>query len=846
MNVIKKKNNIKRILDILFITIIVVLTIWNLGDCDRIKIVDDEFGYWGIAALISGFEWSDLMAVTEYYSFGYSIVLIPLLLLHKIGVAMPVIYKLALIMNAGFMALVYCLIRYVSKKLFHDFPVTFIQAVSLFITLYIGYSSRTHSAWSETYLLFMFWCVVALFVRFVEKPCCLNVFLLLLASVNAFAIHMRALGIVIAVLIVLFLYFAGNWKTVDKKCVLAVVVFAIGLLGLFFAAKEYVTNFLYSNQGSTSVNDIPAQLEKTKSILSVTGMIDYALSILGKLYYSGAATFLFILVGFVSAVFSVVSTLICLIRKKVVENVPKQWFTFFVLLAFLGELGIACIFNCIMFFSGDATKALHMDSVVYGRYLDFAIGPMILFGAVAIYEMKDHYKEVVLAGLLFLIGMFAAQYQIDILAYYNETGTKGFRQAASPWFSLLYQGNLNYFMYYTACISIFIFLVLLFISMLGKKKKYGITIAIMLAGIFSGFCGMISSLEFVESKAGKVKTVATVEEIVKMTDETVPVYLVVREDGEAASDAKILQWTLGERGIHTLPYTELQNIDMDQTIFLSDSSDVRVRGVLSDQTDYLYDSGSLAVFVSERNADFDLLQEKAKEMAKVANPVTQKIDLAGITTDLSYVKANGSLYYNYQAQEGYLTGGMGVFPEDGIYEFMIDIRIRDGAAGSETGYITVGDTTGYVQDTIVLHADDFAKKDRQTISTRVKVEDGKEPFIGVYTYGDAAFRIYDISYRKVVGNIETDNDEFTDIFQSLEEEYDIDSVFYIDSNNSALTGFPDYEITMKYLPGEIIGYKENFKDIPYVAEKTDDCVINVLEEKLKRLYETENYIVYME
>lgn len=844
MNVTKEKKNYIIILDIVFVIMIAVMTLWNLSACDRIKIIDDEFGYWGIAAIVTGFDWSDLMAVTEYYSFGYSVVLIPLLLLHKIGIAMPVIYKLALIMNACFMVFVYWLIRYVSQKLFPDFPTSFMQAVCLFITLYIGNSFRNHSAWSETYLLFMFWCVIAFFVRFIENPNYCNIFLLIFTSVNAFAIHMRALGVLIAVLIVLTLYFAQNWKMVDKKYVIATIVFTIGLLGLFFVAKEYVTNFLYSNRGNTSMNDIPAQIERTKSILSVTGMIDYAMSILGKLFYSGAATFLFVLIGFAYAVFRVFITFGSLVAKKPIQNSTKQWYTFFVLLSFLGELGISCIFKCIKFFSGDITKVVHLDSVVYGRYLDFAIGPMILFGAIAIYEIKDHYKEVVLAGLLFLFTMFAAQYQIDILTYYNEDAM-GFRQNASPWFSLLYHGNLNYFMYYVAGISAFVFLLILFIGMLGKKRKCGITIAFILVGIFSGICGLTSSKEFIQSKSSKDKTVETVREIIEVTDATVPVYMVVREDGNVTSDTKILQWTLGERGIHTLLYTELQNMDVDQAIFLTDSSDVRIRGVLSDNADYLYDSGTIAVFAGEGNTYYTDLLEKSKQMAKVASPLVRKINLAEVVTDLSYVKANGSLYYNYQAQGGYLTGGMGVALDDGVYEFMVDIRIRDVIAGSDVGYITVGDTTGNVQDTIVLHADDFIDKERQIISAQVKVEDEKEPFVGVYTYGEAAYRIYDISYRKMIGNKEMSCEEMAEIEKCLWKKQSGDKVYYVDSNNSAITGFPIYrDCDMSYLPGDIVMYKQFCDSDFYIVEKTDQQVIEIMNDKLTQICETKNYVAF--
>lgn len=840
MNLIKQ--NKRRLLDIICILFILVVCLYNLGNLNRVKIIDDEFGYWGIAALVNGLDWADLMATTEYYAYGYSVLLVPLLFLHKLGVGMSVLYQVAIVLNALMLIAVYYLTQYVGKKIFSDLPEGLVQIVSLAMTVYIGYTTRTHSAWSETYLLLMFWCVVALFLRFIEKPTCKNSFWLVLATANIFAIHMRAAGVVVAVFITLFFYFVGNFKKIDKKCMIFTVLLAVALfVGLSFV-KEYVTNNMYFDQVGTSVNDVSRQVKKTKSLLSVSGLADLMMSMIGKFYYTGAATFLLGLIGFVSAVFAILKTIFNLLKKKEITDGFKQWFLFMTTLAFLGEIAISAIFNCVRFFSNDATKTVHLDSISYGRYHDFAIGPMLLLGIWVLYYKREHVKEILLAALFFFFSAFVVQYQYDIMYFYNGADVFDFRLSAVPWLAILYQGIPQYFGYYAAFISVLLFAAIYLLCSFDKSKRYGLTTAILLMALGWGIGGMVYSKEFVDSKISKDKTVDTVKQMILETDKEVPIYLVTREKDEAIIDVKVLQWSLGNRGIEVYALDELQEINLQQAILLCDSSDVRVKGTLSDTAEYLYNSGSIAVFVNQQNANYEVLKAKAKDMSAIPDRTEREIDLTSVVTDYSFVKSNGSLYYNYKAKEGYMTEGMGLSLEDGIYEFMIDLRAKEGVPGSDMGYITVGEVGGEIQDTVMLRADDFAQKDRQIVTVKVCVSDGTEPFVGVYTFGDAAFRIYGISYRRATGGLQLDSEEITQIIDQTDKE---GQIFYVDSNNSAEKSFPVCEAReMSYLSGDILEYRENYADAEYIVEKTDAKAVQFFRNKLLQVYETENYALF--
>ena len=56
----------------------------------------DEFGYWASAARWAGYDWSDVAGLGSYYSFGYGVLLLPLLKLISDGI---LLYRAAVGMN---------------------------------------------------------------------------------------------------------------------------------------------------------------------------------------------------------------------------------------------------------------------------------------------------------------------------------------------------------------------------------------------------------------------------------------------------------------------------------------------------------------------------------------------------------------------------------------------------------------------------------------------------------------------------------------------------------------------------------------------------------------------------
>ena len=58
------KLNYSHLINLLCIVIIFTVCLWGVGYLKRIRVVDDGFCYWGIAANFAGYDWTDLLSAS--------------------------------------------------------------------------------------------------------------------------------------------------------------------------------------------------------------------------------------------------------------------------------------------------------------------------------------------------------------------------------------------------------------------------------------------------------------------------------------------------------------------------------------------------------------------------------------------------------------------------------------------------------------------------------------------------------------------------------------------------------------------------------------------------------------
>ncbi|MDD4849652.1 MAG: hypothetical protein PHO10_03010 [Gemmiger sp.] len=345
----------------------------------------DGFGYWGNAAFLSGLDWSDLMGQTYYYSFGYSLLLCPILLLFA-GSAH--LYFWAVALNGVMLCAIYLLLLQICQYLLPHksrWWHIFISLVLVACPYYIAYTQETLS---EIPLSLFYTGIVYLFIRFVQKPTILHSILLALANTYLFTIHMRALGVPIAVAMMLVLLLVC--KKVPLRTVVAFALsMAVAVVGTV-VLKNYLTTYLYSPDYG-AVNNFSSVASSVSTAFAFDKIFAVLKRVCGQIFYFSVASGGVFLVGFYALVRNVAAWYQYPKSRKCTS---RGILSLFVMLCALAEIGISALYMI---------SATRLDMVIYGRYAEFAALMVVLFGLCELVA-----RPVPAPCVAVLIGAFAA------------------------------------------------------------------------------------------------------------------------------------------------------------------------------------------------------------------------------------------------------------------------------------------------------------------------------------------------------------------------------------------------------------------------------------------------------
>lgn len=841
----RKDHNVlfQKVFQICAILFILTVCLWNVGMQERIRVVDDEFAYWGIAARLAGLDWSGAMSHTEYYSYGYSLLLVPLYWLLRAGVDVHFIYRAAIFMNAVFLCLSFYFASQTGRRLFPDVSPLFIQAAALLSVLYVGNVIQSGCAWTEVCLSFLFWCGFYCVVRLSEKPTIKWILLTLILGAYLFAVHMRTIAVALWMAVIVFLrLLSEKGKERKQKLLIAGALFLILLAGVWIMRNYVKENIYFMGDGRGQTNDFTGQIPKIQMLFSVSGMIDIIFSVCGKIFYVGVVSYcLGIFTVFISLKSSVVFCLKSLKNKK--WNTDAAFFVkLFLLGASAGAVLVDALFKVIPYYYNGRTAAL-ADAVIYGRYVDFIIGPLFFVGILSFCKLKEHYRELLLS-VLTLIGCGCAAQKIwNILLFYNDTNL-GLRGTAVPGLVYMFDGTverLAFVLIAWAVAGLFLFLIL-FLPVAGRTKFWFPAFFCILLSVASAVVGNRGIVSGIEGKSNKVKAVDSAAGLLNGLEEDVGIYYLTR-DGSVTGDMKILQWELPERTI------QVEDIDIRDTatdlgsrnaVYLADSGDDCLNAFLNGSCVYLYDSGTLSVYAPREGEAAQALKPLALEARACGDPKPVGVDLSKAVAEWGYQKANGEVYLSDQRTEEYLTWQTGLRLDDGIYEIEIDLNLAYYEEGN-IGYITLTDETGDYLDTRVLTPEDFGPSGRGKITVEMPVRDYREPIVGVYSSGNGAMKVRGITFRRRVGCIPVEagrEEEWEQIAKILEANAVKQMpVYYVDTDGSGKTGFPEFTEVNGILPepirefctGQQFSYLKTEKKSCFIMEKAEDGKISLPE-----------------
>jgi hypothetical protein len=189
---------------VIFYVLILMFALYSIFKAYGFTYFPDEFGYWMYAAKAAGYDWTNIASIGSYYSYGYSIILFPIFSLFKNAVTA---YRVAVAMNFVLIGIAYFLLLRLGKDL------EIKAAVALCYPPLLFYAKSTMV---EVLLAVMFIVICALLYSYIDKGKSYTLVGIILGLVYIHFVHMRAVGVLLAGILTLIIYFALEKKKIGK------------------------------------------------------------------------------------------------------------------------------------------------------------------------------------------------------------------------------------------------------------------------------------------------------------------------------------------------------------------------------------------------------------------------------------------------------------------------------------------------------------------------------------------------------------------------------------------------------------------------------------------------------
>ncbi len=379
---------------ILIILIIFCVFQYGMQKICGFTLYPDEFGYWASAAAAVGYDWSEVASLGSYYSFGYSVILMPILKIFTNGVTA---YRAALGVNMLLMCVSMLLLFDGTGRIFPDITRTkrmFMGGIAVLYPTWIFYMQMTLA---EALLMFLFSLIVWLLICFLQKPAIWKMAILALVLMYTYSVHMRTVGVLIACLITLLLWGLTN-PSMKRQLLIGMSILAVaGIIVVILKRNVLFTVFSKADGEMLSANDYASQVWKIRQILTLRGFFVLIQEILAKLFYLGMASFGIVYWAMGWCMKEAIRLVRGIIKEKRHIGTTRQWLALFLLMALAGEVLI-----CSIYMHG--TKLI--DGLVYGRYIEFLMPVLLVVGIAAMLQMRWGIKMVLLteavSGILLL------------------------------------------------------------------------------------------------------------------------------------------------------------------------------------------------------------------------------------------------------------------------------------------------------------------------------------------------------------------------------------------------------------------------------------------------------------
>lgn len=343
---------------------LVCLCMYGIQGIYSFSLFPDEFGYWAGAAKVLGYDFSEITSIGSFYSFGYSLILMPVM---KIFSDSVLAYRAAVVVNLLLQVSSFFIFTKIADRLFENTDRLTGAILSGIAVLYPSWVFYVQMTMSEALLFFMYTLVVFLMVFYLDNPSVYAGILVAIAAIYVYSVHMRTVGIPIAVICtILFDCVLRQKRHGSGKCFLiagmSVSLIICGFILCLFL-KKYMIGVLYSGgaKNVTAINDYSGQMSKFAELFTVAGIGRFFAAMSGKVLYLGCASFGMGYIGIYALV------------KRVIRKDVKA---LFVLLASLFQFVVMCIY---LIHSADVVEERY-DLFLNGRYIDYVVPLLTVIG----------------------------------------------------------------------------------------------------------------------------------------------------------------------------------------------------------------------------------------------------------------------------------------------------------------------------------------------------------------------------------------------------------------------------------------------------------------------------------
>ncbi|MDE7251399.1 MAG: hypothetical protein K2O32_00440 [Acetatifactor sp.] len=376
--------------------VVFIAALWHLEDNYSLKIWGDEFGYWQGAAYLAGKDWSSIASTNVYYGYGYGILLFPILFFwgHDPVAMVQISLVVEAVMLVSCVVAAYLCIGYFSERLV---GMTKILVATLAV-LYPSNILYANMTLSEILLTTLFWWYTYLVLRFINnpsKPMGIAIALILIA-VYMYTVHQRTL--VVMGITLLLIGWSYQKRPFHIRFLIVVGILVIGLLSVFLFKKAYVASMYAQVEEATyNVNNMAGQTSKIMRIVtSLEGFREFVISLVGKFYYVSVASFYLVVLGLIYCV----KTVVHLLKEKGDQNRVMAMLIIF--LNFMSIYFVDAIYTLEGYYS-------RTDMLLYGRYMEYVFGPLIVLGVIWLYEYGSSKVLLALMGLVASAGLMAGK-----------------------------------------------------------------------------------------------------------------------------------------------------------------------------------------------------------------------------------------------------------------------------------------------------------------------------------------------------------------------------------------------------------------------------------------------------